>query len=1058
MAFAKQLQFRRIIDLSALLCLGFLFLFLLSKPYPLFAQPADGIELTDAELAWLAEHEVIRIGVDPAYAPYSFVDDDGHYVGIAMDFMDAISAQLGVEFEVVPDLSWPEIVEGARNRSVDVIITAVQTPERDEFLDFTEIYLPTPLVIMTRSDDERIEEPSDLTMKTVALVEGYSSSQRVLNEHPDIVPYFVATPLEGLFAVSAGNADAYIGVLGINLYLASNYGVQNLQIATQYDLQGNGQRLAARNDWPELAPILAKALNAIPEEEKAQIFQKWIPVQFEQETAVSDQLMLTEEELDWLEAHPVIRVAADPNYAPIEFRESGEYKGVSVDYMAAIASELGITFEYTSPETWQEVISQMKNGEADILSAAAHTPDREEFANFTTPYLTLPTVIFSHEDVSFIGDISELEGEKLAVVSEFALVDYLQRDYPDIELVEVEGIDAALAKVSEKEVTAFIGPILTTGYYIRQGNYQNIHVAGESPYLVELAMGVRQDWPVFATILQKSLNVMSEEEQNSIAGRWTAIQVEQAFDYRQLATVGIVAVAIFLVGIVWNVSLQREIRKRKQTEDALRDAIDTAEFAQLEAERANQAKSTFLANMSHELRTPLNAIIGFARMMKRDSSLSPKVKKNLNIINVSGEHLLSLINDVLDMSKIEAGRITLNNSVFNLPDLLLDIENMLRNRAQSKGLQLIFELDPDLPTFVETDEKKLRQVLINLIGNGIKFTQKGTVTLAVSLEELDQRSENGRSTAKLIFKVIDTGVGIAYEEIGKVFAPFEQTESGQRSGEGTGLGLPISRQFVHLMGGDIEISSIVGKGSTFTFDIFVHTIETETIDETDDENEVVGLVEGQSQFRILIVDDVPENRELLRTLLTDVGFTVKEATDGQDAIDMWESWQPHLIWMDIRMPFVDGLTATTYIREHEEADRRTTIIALSSSVLEEEQEAIIAKGADAFVSKPFRESEIFMCMNEYLGVEYVYADEDPTQVKEKMVKLDLSILSSEVLDRLETAVKKIDVDAIDLAIAEIRETSPATADKIAFLAQDYQYAVILNEINSIKQNKPTLGD
>ena len=1030
-----------------------LFVFFVLLRSPVSAQERDGADLTDEELAWLAEHPVIRIGVDPAYAPYSFVDDEGEYVGIAMDFMAAISPQLGVTFEVVPELTWPEIVEGARNRSVDVIITAVQTPERDEFLDFTSIYLPTPLVIMTRSEDDRVETASDLAMKTVALVEGYSASQRVMREHPEIEPYLVATPLEGLFAVSAGNADAYIGVLGINLYLASNYGVQNLQIAAQYDLEGNGQRLATRNDWPELMPILEKALTAIPEEEKNQIFQKWIPVQFNKDSAVSEQLMLTEEEQAWLDAHPVIRVAADPNFAPIEFKEGETYQGVSVDFLNFVADELKITFEYTNPDSWQDVITQMESGEADLLSAAVETAERQQFATFTEPYLTLQTVVFAHEDVSFISDLSDLEGEKIAVVQDFAIIEYLQRHHPDIELIEVQDINGALAKVAEKEVLAYIGPILTTGYYIRQGNHQNIRVAGDSPYQIELAMGARQDWPIFVNILQKSLNTMSVEEQQIITGKWSAIQVEQAFDTRQLATIGLVAAAVFMVGIAWNLSLQREIRKRRQTEDALREAIHTAEFAQLEAERANQAKSTFLANMSHELRTPLNAIIGFARMMKRDSSLSPKIQKNLNIINVSGEHLLSLINDVLDMSKIEAGRVTLNHSVFNLRDLLRDIENMLLNRAQSKGLALLFALDPDLPLFVETDEKKLRQVLINLIGNGIKFTAEGHVKVKVYAHKIERETENGRSDAKLIFEISDTGVGIGDEEIAKVFAPFEQTTSGQRSGEGTGLGLPISRQFVHLMGGEIKLHSVVNQGSTFTFDIFVHLIEPDLAEEVEEDVEVVGLVPGQPEYRILIVDDVPENRALLHALLTDVGFVVREAANGQDAIDLWESWQPHLIWMDIRMPLVDGMTATTYIREHEDADQRATIIALSSSVLEEEQEAIIAKGADAFVSKPFRELEIFERMADYLGVKYVYVDDQENQSIPEVGTLDLSPLAMGVVDKLETAVKKIDIDSIDLAIAEIRGVSPKTADKLVYLINDYQYAVILNEIKSIRENE-----
>ncbi len=966
------------------LLLTFAFFFLIALgPTPIASAQDAGdapLDLTDAERAWLAEHDVIRIGVDPDYAPYSFVDDDGDYVGIAMDFVALLSEQLDVEMEVVPGLSWPEIVDGARERSVDVIITAVHTEERDEFLDFTEIYLPTPLVIMTRTEDGRIRSSSDLAGKTVALVDGYSSSQRVQNEHPDVEPYLVATPLEGLFAVSAGNADAYVGVIGINLYLASTYGIQNLKIATEYDLQGNGQRLGVRNDWPELAPILDKALLAIPEDEKSQIFQRWLPIQYAAETAEkADNLMLTEEEATWLAAHPVIRVAADPNHAPIEYRApDGTFEGVAIDYLEQISNLLNVEFEYHNANTWPEVIAKLENRELDMFSAAVPTAEREQFSTFTNPYLTLPAVIFTNEDVSFIGDLSELEGQKVAAIRGVAVTESLKQDYPGIELIETDNITAALVKVAQKEAVAYIGSILTTGYYIREGGYQNLKVSGESPYQVEISMAARSDWPLFASILQKSLNVISAEEQELIARKWSSIQVEQAFDYRQLLWIGLVAVLIFAVVAGWNVSLRSEIDKRKQTEEALRKAIDRAEVAQLEAERANQAKSTFLANMSHELRTPLNAIIGFARMMKRDSSLSPKVRKNLGIINVSGEHLLSLINDVLDMSKIEAGRTTLNNSVFNLYDLLRDLEGMLHNRVQSKGLNFIVDLNPKLPTWVETDEKKLRQVLINLLGNAIKFTEIGTVSLTVTAVFLASQNENGRKTAKLVFTIADTGVGIAHDELNKVFAPFVQTRSGELSGEGTGLGLPISRQFVQLMGGDIRVRSELHKGSTFAFDIFVHIFEPDEIEAPPKELQVIGLAPEQPDYRILIVDDVQENRALLQTLLTDVGFTVREAANGQAALDIWESWQPHLIWMDIRMPIMDGLIATQMMRsaEGDNSEQKTVIIALSSSVLEEEQEAILAIGADAFVSKPFREAEIFSTMADYLGVQYLYEEDD----------------------------------------------------------------------------------
>lgn len=240
----------------------------------------QALVLTPAGQAWLSEHPEIRIGIDAGYAPYSFLDTDGSFIGVAPDFIELLGNKLGVKFEAVPDLSWPQILQAARERSLDVIATAVITEERQAYLDFTEIYIPTPLVIMTRANDDRISTALDLEGQKVALVEGYSSSQRVVDEHPAAEIVMVANPVEGLHAVSSGNADVYVGVLGINIYQAQQQGITNLKVAGNYDVVSNGQRLAVRNDWPMLTQILERALDSISEEERKAIFDKWIDVPY----------------------------------------------------------------------------------------------------------------------------------------------------------------------------------------------------------------------------------------------------------------------------------------------------------------------------------------------------------------------------------------------------------------------------------------------------------------------------------------------------------------------------------------------------------------------------------------------------------------------------------------------------------------------------------------------------------------------------------------------------------------------------------------------------------
>ena len=385
------------------------------------------------------------------------------------------------------------------------------------------------------------------------------------------------------------------------------------------------------------------------------------------------------------------------------------------------------------------------------------------------------------------------------------------------------------------------------------------------------------------------------------------------------------------------------------------------QIAKNEADRANHAKSLFLANMSHELRTPLNAVLGYTQIMQDASELPSVYKEYINIINSSGIHLLSLINDVLEMSKIEAGQITLNQNSFNLHQLLAELENLFRLKAESKNLKLSFEWDSNVPQYIKTDRQKLRQILTNILGNAIKFTEQGKVSLKVWVEE-----------QKLFFAIQDTGFGIAQEEIDQIFIAFKQAEIGKQSHEGTGLGLSISNAFVELMGGKISVSSKIGEGTSFTIAIpLVATEPLLTQEFQQSFTKPIGLATNQPEFRILVVEDRLINRKLIVKILTSVGFKVKEAVNGKEAIAIWQSWQPQLIWMDMQMPVMDGFTASQKIKASPKG-KDTVIIALTATAFTEDRQKILACGCDDMVSKPFRTEELFEKMAQYLRVKYIY--------------------------------------------------------------------------------------
>ena len=543
-----------------------------------------------------------------------------------------------------------------------------------------------------------------------------------------------------------------------------------------------------------------------------------------------------------------------------------------------------------------------------------------------------------------------------------------------------------------------------------------------------------------------------------------------------------------------------EIQVAERTNELVEKTAEL-EAAKNQAESANRAKSMFLAMMSHELRTPLHVILGFAQILARRRDLPPEYRESTAAIQRSGEHLLTLINNVLDLSKIESDRMTLNEATVNLDQLLDQLESMFLRRAADKGLRLRFVRAGELPRAIRTDRTRLHQVLINLLDNAVKFTEAGEITLRVTTDHRPPTTEerglkiedsnggadetlssilyllssndpsvvggqspalSGSEGSVVVFEVEDTGPGILPAEQEQIFDAFAQGAAGYHARRGNGLGLAICHRFVQLIGGTLTMRSEPGRGTLFTVALPLRIATDLDGAEQTAVRQVVALAAGQPRYRILIADDQADNRQILVRLLAPLGFELREADDGQDALAIWRAWRPHLIWIDLRMPLLDGYEAARRIQAESPAEQLPVLLALSASSLDEERAMVLAAGFADLIRKPFRVDEIMTAMGRHLGLRYVYEDALPAAHGERASSarspepmLDpaaLAKLPIDIVAELEQGARETDPALLSRAIEQIRPLDPPLAESLTALMGAFAYRQILAGIQATKDN------
>jgi two-component system sensor histidine kinase/response regulator len=659
--------------------------------------------------------------------------------------------------------------------------------------------------------------------------------------------------------------------------------------------------------------------------------------------SASSSIHWTEEELAFMKEHPVIRLGADPKFVPFEFIDKdGGYKGIAADYLSLIQERTGLRFDPVEGLTWPEAYDRALSGDIDILPAISSTQEREQFFIFTEPYYYFKRVIVTQDTDTRISGIDDLEKLTVAVQRNSSHHSYLL-SYPKINLSLYDSAETALTAVANGTEQAFVGNLATTNYLIRSNGLTNLKlIAFEAEKQQALHIAVRKDWPALVSILNKALDTVTEEEKMAIHSKW--IDLKQETDYgpiiRFVSVIGAFAAVVITVSIFWIVRLKKEVKTRERIQKDL-------EKAKQEAEEINEFKTSFMARMSHEIRTPLNAITGMAYLLKK-TQVSLTQKMYVEKITQASVNMLNIINDILDFAKIEAGKVELENISFNMDQVIQDVVNIVSYKIEEQKIGFKLLKDPLLPNWFFGDPKRIEQILLNLLNNAAKFTNKGEVSLEIRLVA----KENERY--HLSFSVRDTGIGMTKEQADKLFVPFTQGDAtiNRRFG-GSGLGLSIVKNLVDLMGGQIQVFSTPGEGSAFILHLSL------TIDkEMEEEYEKTLSANHFKDVRTLILEKTGASMNLIESYLRTLGMQCELTTSSDSALSMLEAAgdkfaKPFdLLIIDYETPPEGGYQFLESIRSNRKITRVPKIIMLLPMTREDLFDRLDEYGVDIGIGKP----------------------------------------------------------------------------------------------------------
>ncbi|MGE4559464.1 MAG: transporter substrate-binding domain-containing protein, partial [Desulfobulbus sp.] len=916
--------------------------------------PDDATTLSAREKQWIKEHPVVLVGTGSEWAPFDF-REKGIWQGLAKDYLLAVGKETGLQFDFTIKANWDHLQQYLRQGRVALLPAIYHDDKLAEECTFTAPYFSIQEYLFINDTAPEIAQLSDLSGKKVVFVKGANTEPVFRRLYPDIHTIQVNTVKEALHLVIAQKADGYIDAVGAVSHIVRNEGLLGIRLAIPVSLIDTKLRMACSPGKEVLCSIIDKGLQTLTYGQRQQIEQRWVlPARGEK------QVELTAAEKNWLTRHREVRLGVDPHSPPTSyFDPKGHYAGIMADYLRIISQRTGLDFVPLQTKSWQETLDQMENGAIDLIDAVAVSPERSRFMDFSKVHISIDNVIVTQKQNHGIHKVHDLAGCRVGLVQGNLLDFLLRTEQPGVRVVTFADTAQVLRALAKGELDACITDIPSLDFFSEQLKLSNLKVAGITPFSVPLQFGVRKHEPELLSILNKGLATIQAPEQKEIYRRWVALEYDQIIDYGLLWK----AVAGFLVllggSLYWNGRLQREIGRRKQTEEELLATHEALRQAKEQAEYATKVKSEFLANMSHEIRTPMNSVIGFAEILE-GLIQDPVQRDYLNSIKVGGNALLSLINEILDLSKIEAGQLHLKPEPVNLSGLLAELGIIFKEILRQKDLAFRCIMDDHVPENIVIDGMRLRQIMLNLVGNAVKFTDKGAVEVRVTA-----RQNEADATGTLVLTVSDTGIGIDPENLAHIFDAFAQAEGLDRKYGGTGLGLSICSKLVGLMQGTITVESKEGQGATFTVTLpGIRAAETGSAGErAEQEAAPKDLVFHPSS--LLVVDDIADNRKLIRSMLHETAITVREADCGQTALDMLENTPVDLILLDLRMPGISGYAVIEQIR----GDARLStvpVIAMTASVMVEDLERVTAYGFSGHLRKPITRAALFALCARYL--------------------------------------------------------------------------------------------